>query len=61
VDPRKVYPHALRATFASRLSDSGANLKQIAEMGGWSSVEVVASRYIRKMDPATARSLLGRM
>ena len=61
VDPKKVYPHALRATFASRLSDSGANLKQIAEMGGWSSVEVVASRYIRKMDPATARSILGRM
>jgi integrase len=61
VDPRKVYPHALRATFATMLSESGANVAQIMQLGGWSSADVVTRRYIRPMNAETGRSLLGRM
>lgn len=61
VDPRKVYPHSLRATFATRLSEAGANLQQIAQLGGWASVEVVASRYIRPMPTDKGKEILGRI
>ena len=61
IDERKIFCHAMRAAFATRLSESGANLKQICDLGGWKSIEVLASRYIRKMDPTFARGLLEKM
>jgi len=56
LDPETIYPHALRATAASHLSNRGLAAKDLKDMMGWQLIST-AERYISSTPESTQDAL----
>ena len=56
IDPDSIYPHALRATAATKLAYAGVPAPALQSMMGWSKLST-ATKYIRLSGTATAEAL----
>lgn len=56
IDPKTIYPHAIRATAATYHSYNGLSTAALKSMFGWKKLDV-AEKYIRKSGEATAEAL----
>ena len=52
---RRVHPHLLRRTWATRLADAGAPVTDLMQQGGWASIEMVNTYYAGSEDRALER------